>query len=354
LKPGSLRRAALPFIALVVLACSLALAACGGGSSSSSTTASTGSGEEETSGGATSGGGAEGVKIGYFNGGTSNSYLVAAKKAAEAKATELGMELTPVESNFEPQLQVQQMEQAEQRKSFDYWIMAANSGEEECGAIKNAISSGIPVYVLITQVCGEMGEGIGAIGFVGTQTPELYGTWFENMLSENEPEEMALITGPAETDITGYAEEELEKATKKYPGFNVVSIENTGYTTGEAFEQTQDILQAHPNIGIIASNYAGMTGGVVQAVKAAGKTGQVKIYDLLGEKVVKKFIENGEVTSTLPGLPATEAVYAVESIAKAAEGEKIEPFSYNPIESLEIKGGPFVTKANVAEFEPEY
>ena len=54
-----------------------------------------------------------------------------------------------------------------------------------------------------------------------------------------------------------------------------------------------------------------------------------------------------------PGLPASEAEHAVESIAADAEGKEVEP-NYNPLSGLTIKGGPFVTKANVGEFEAEY
>jgi ribose transport system substrate-binding protein len=359
-KPRSTRRdrwAPAALIALFLTA-AIVLAACGS-SSSSSSSGSTESGSEtsaeagsETSGESESGGGTEGLKVGYFTTGTSNAYLIAAKEAGEKKAAEYGMDMTFLESNFEPQEQVKQMELALQRHSFEYWILALDSGEEECAAVKHAMSE-VPTYLLVTKVCGTNGEEYGALGFVGVQTPEAYEEWFENMLSTNEPQELALLTGPAEVDITGYAEEALEKETEKYPGFDVVGVQNTDYTAGNAFQVTQDILQAHPNIGMIASNYSGMTGGVVQAVKAAGKTGEVKVYDLLGEKIVKKDIENGSVAMTLPGLPASEAAYSVESVKKAAEGEPVEK-TYNPEAGVKIKGGPFVTKANVAEFEPEY
>jgi ribose transport system substrate-binding protein len=344
-------------LALIVFACtvSVALSACGGSSSSSSSSDSSGSsssseGSEEGST-ASGGGGTEGLKVGLFMTGSSNSYQTTITKTVEEKAKEYGMDLTVLQSNFEPQEQINQMQLAQQRESFDYWIVVADSGEEECGPIKSAVKAGIPVYLLVTHVCND--EEFGALGFVGVQGQEAYEEWFEFMLSENEPGEMALLTGPQEVDLTGYTEAALEEAQKKYPGWDVVATVNTDYTTGGAYKAAQDILQAHPNIELIASNYAGMTGGVVQAVKAAGKTGQVKIYDLLGDKIIKKDIENGSVTATLPGLPASESAYAVESIAKAAEGEEVEK-TYNPLVQVKIKDGPFVTKANVAEFEPEY
>lgn len=343
------RKQRLVVLAAFCCAAAVAFAACGGGdSSSSSTSPSSGSDGSNVS---QSGGGTEGLKVGLFMTGSSNAYQTTVTKTIEEKADEYGMDLTVLQSNFEPQVQINQMQLAMQRDSFDYWILVADSGEQECGAVKSAIAAGIPVYLLVTNVCG--GEDVGALGFVGVQTPEAYEEWFEYIFKENEPQEMAVITGPAEVDITGYAEEALETEHEKYPEFDVVAVQNTDYTTGNAYQVTQDLLQAHPNLGIIASNYAGMTGGVVQAVKAAGKVGEVKIYDLLGDKIIAKNIKNGEVVATLPALPVSESEYAVESVAKAAEGEKVEK-NYNPLAGLTIKGGPFITKANVDEFEFQY
>ncbi|MBS1842793.1 MAG: sugar ABC transporter substrate-binding protein [Actinobacteria bacterium] len=343
---------------MAVLACSsaIALTACGGGSSTGSGTSSEGASGETTSGssgGAGGSGSTEGLKVGMFMATPTNNYVVSLEDAAKAKAAEYGMDLTIIGSNFDVQEQVNQMQLAQQRDQFEYWIVAAISGDQECGAVKAAIAAGIPVYILTGEICGTDGSDYGALGFAGVQTPEAYEEWAEYILGENEPQEFAVVTGPAENDNTRYAEEAFAKAEEKHPGFDNAGIQNTDYTTGKAFQVTQDILQSHPNLGFIASNYAGMTAGVIQAVKAAGKIGKVKIYDLLGDKTITKAIEKGEVAATLPGLPASEAEHAIESVAKAAEGEKVEP-SYNPLVELKIKGGPFVTKANVAEFEPQY
>jgi ribose transport system substrate-binding protein len=350
----SLTRRGLSFIALAVLACGLSVVVSACGSSSSGSSEATSAPSSEESSGGSSSKGVEGLKVAYFSLGTSNAYLVAEKNAAEKKAKELGIELTLLESNFDPQEQINQMQLAQQRESFDYWILTAASGQQECGAVKSAIAAGVPIYLQATRVCDSTGEDFGALGFVGVQSEEAFQGWLEKMFSENEPQEVAVLTGPKGDDVTEETEEALEKAQEKYPGFEVVALENTDYTAGNAYQVTQDVLQAHPNLALIASNYAGMTGGVVQAVKAAGKTGKIKVYDLLGEKASKKFVENGEVVLTLPGLPATEVEYALETVAKIAEGEKNEPYEYNPLDEVKIKGGPYVTKANVAEFEPEY
>ena len=359
----------------LVCAVSVALAACGGGSSSSSSsetepepTTSTestetsgedptgeeeGSTEEASSEESAVGSGVEGLKVAWYTPTSSaNAYAIVYKQAMEAAAKKFGVELSVLESEFNAEEQIHQMQLAEQRDSFDAWIVGADSGIEECNPIKQSIANGIPIMISGGHICDGNEEGIGTIGFVGVQGPEAYGIWAHDILSENEPQELGLVVGPAELELTEQTEEAFEKEGEKYPGFKVVA-EQTDYTTGGAYKATQDLLNAHPDMKLIASNYAGMTVGVLQAIKAAGDVGKIKVYDLLAEKIMKKAIEKGEVYASIPGLPASEAEYAMEAVVKNAEGKKVPP-TYNPLDELTFKGAPLVKRANVAEFEPQY
>lgn len=336
-------------IALICMA-SVVLAACGGGSSSSSSSESTGSSESSSASG--EGGGVEGLKVGLFYGGANaNTYSIVEREAMEASAEKLGVDMTVVDAALDLETQLHQMQLAEQRGSFEAWIVTALSGTEECAQIKQAIASGIPVMLLNSRVC-ETEEGLGAIGFSGLQGEEAYDAWAHAILSENEPQELGLIVGPPENRLTEETEEAFEKEGETYPGFKT-TILHTDYTTEDAFQQTQAMLQAHPNMKLIAANYSGMTTGALQALKAAGLVGKVKVYDLLADKHMVQAIKNGEVYASIPGMPVTEGEYAVEAVVKNAEGESVPP-NYNPMNSLEFKGKPLLTEKNVNEYTPQY
>jgi ABC-type sugar transport system substrate-binding protein len=340
---------------------SVALAACGSGSSSSSSSESTGSPEStaassESTIASSESSGVEGLKVGFFIGSASvNIYSTVAKEATEETAERLGVDLTVVDANLDVENQIHQMQLAEQRGSFEAWIVAVLSGTEECGQIKQAIASGIPVMVINSPICeteetltGELGN----IGFVGLQGEEAYDAWAQAILSENEPQELGLVIGPPGNTLTDETEEAFEKEGEAYPGFTT-AIAHTDYTTEDAFQQTQAMLQAHPSIKLIASNYSGLTTGVLQAVRAAGLIGKVKIYDLLADKHMVQAIKNGEVYASIPGMPASEGEYGVEAVVKNAEGKSVPP-TYNPMNSLEFEGKPLLTKKNVDEYTPQY
>ena len=120
----------------VIAVLSLGLAACGSDSSTSTSGSGAETGAEEVTSGSSSS--TEGVKVGYFTARPTNAYIGAQIEGAQNMASEYGMDLTVVEASFEPAQQIEQMQQAMQRESFDYWMAALNSGVEECGVIKAA------------------------------------------------------------------------------------------------------------------------------------------------------------------------------------------------------------------------
>jgi ribose transport system substrate-binding protein len=333
---------------LVSLACvgAIALSACGssGGSSSSSggdTTASADSGGGESGG--------ESLNIGLFMTGSTNAYQQNMISSAEKTAKELGAQITVLDSEFEAQTQINQMQLAAQRGSYNAWIVAPSSGELECTQIEAAAEE-VPLFLAGANACDGHTENV--LGVSLASRPETYEGWWNYILENAEPGPISVILGPPELETTVTAEKTLEAALEKHPGFEP-SIQTTDYTTGQAFKVAQDVLQANPDLKTIVSNYAGMTEGVLSAVKQAGDVGKIAIYDQLGNKPAVESVEKGEITMTEPGLPRDETQYAVEALVKNAEGK---PFvkEYNPVNSLKFNGAPFVTKENASEFEAQY
>lgn len=302
------------------------------------------------SSGNSSAGGAKKISIGMFGTGTSNAYQIANAKGAEAAAKKLGVKLTQVQSNFDVQSQNNQMQLAVQRKTYDGWLLGVEDGEQQCNQFRQDAAK-VPIVLNVLAVCN--GDNKGAVSFVGEQTPALYTTWWNYILSQNTPQPIAVLTGPPLLDITKYTNSTLQAALAKHPGFKVVSNQTTDYTTGNAYKVTQDLLHAHPDVRIIASNYAGVTQGVVQAVKAAGLEGKVKVYDLLGDKNIVNLIKQGEVTATIPGVPYSEGYQSVVQLVNYLKGKKVST-DVNPLDSLNFPGKPFVTKENVGEFTAQY
>jgi ribose transport system substrate-binding protein len=315
-----------------------ALAGCGGDDASSSSNA----------------GGAEDPKIGYFISGTNNSYVQTNVNAAKETAKELGVDLEVISANWDSATQINQFQTAMTRKTYNTWIVAAVAPDQACAPVRQAMAQGIKVFVSNQSLCGDTTFTEGTMGFIGGQTPELYDAWLDAIVEDNpDGGKLALLTGPNLNANTNNALASLERAVEGNESFEVVSNQQSDYTTASAYSVAQAVLQANPDLKVYVTNYAEMTKGVVQAIEAAGKTGQVKVYDYGANEWIVEAIKDGKVTMSLPMLPYTEVAKSVELTVDGYKGEEI-PESFDLGSALTFDGAPFVTADNVDQFQAEF
>lgn len=290
------------------------------------------------------------LNIGVFSVGSSNPYAKLLNDSIAAQAKKAGAKATVIDANFDVKKQIDQMQQALARKTYNAWIVIAADGVQECNQIKSAIKSGLPVMIAVGHVCED--AEIGQVGFVGVQTPEAYGAWWKTMLDENPSTKVAFFAGPPLVDLVQSMKKEMDAALSEHKDVNLVSYQNTDWTTGTAFKQTQDLLKAYPDVEVIASSYSNSTRGIVQAVKQAGLEGKVKIYDMMGDQFIVDQIKAGIVTMTLPGLPASEGKSAVDNLVNHWTGKPAYK-AFNPADEAAVPNGPYVTKTNVEGYTAE-
>lgn len=295
--------------------------------------------------------------IAYFaaNG---NSYQEAAKEAAEAKADEMGAKLTWIDSEFSPEAQLPDLQNALATGGYNAWIFENYSAEASCPLIKKAIDQGIVVVQKSNLTCGSQNEPAdesawleGTLATVGGSTSSTYYEAYANEVKAilgGTEDEVAVFTG----QLGVVATENMTRGVQE-TGFNPVATIHTNYTTPEALAETQTLLQGHPGIEAILTSFTDTAIGVVRAIETDGGSSGVRVFDLGGSEVDVKLIEEGKLTMSQPIFPKTEAEEAVETIAKAFAGEKSERF-----QSGLAEGTPshpvVVTKANVRNFKPEY
>jgi ribose transport system substrate-binding protein len=294
------------------------------------------------------------IKIGYFIPGTNNSYVGTNVTAAEETAKKLGVDLEVVSANWDAAEQTNQFETALARKTYTAWLVAAVAPDQACGAVKNAMDAEIPVFVTNQGLCGDDTFTEGTLGFVGGQTMALYEGWFKEIAADNpDGGKVALMTGPNLNYNTNNALAAFAENIESRSEFEVVSNQQTDYTTATAFDVAQATLQANPDLTIYAGNYAELTKGIVEAVEAAGLTGKVKVYDFGGNEWAAEAVANGQVRMSLPMLPYTEVAKSVELLVGALKGEDTAK-AYDLSTEMTFEGAPYLTQKNVSKFTPEY
>ena len=91
--------------------------------------------------------GPAGKKVAYFDAGPTHPFVAALNKAFNARAKELGLEVTQFDTPYDAALQAQQIDDAIARK-FDLLAIMAASQSAVVPALNRAKSAGIPVIIL--------------------------------------------------------------------------------------------------------------------------------------------------------------------------------------------------------------
>ena len=133
------------------------------------------------------------------------------------------------------------------------------------------------------------------------------------------------------------------QAVADAPGIKVIASEHANYDQAKALQVMEDILQRFPKgqINALFTHADVMTFGAIQAIKAAGRQDEIKIFSIDGEEAAFNAIGKGEMESTT--VYPVVAPMAVVAAAKALAGESVPEF-------IKLES-PTVTKENLSQFK---
>jgi ribose transport system substrate-binding protein len=292
------------------------------------------------------------LNIASFHGGSNNTYLQANIKGVEDTVAKIGAKVHIFDANFDV-TQMQNQAESALTQGYNAWVFGALDPNQSCNVVKQAIAKDIIVSVQNQGLCGNQTYTPGTLTFVGGQTRDVYNDFLDYSFSHVNSGKVAVLTGPALNYNTNNMLGALAEYQPQYPNIEVVANQQLDYTTDTAYKAAQDIIQANPDLVAFLSNYSGMTQGVVQAVKQAGKESQIKIYDMGGNEWAVQAVKDGDLEMTIPFLPYEETMLAVQALADYADGKQVKTY-YNLTDELTFPGAPFVTKDNADQFTPEY
>jgi ribose transport system substrate-binding protein len=136
----------------------------------------------------------------------------------------------------------------------------------------------------------------------------------------------------------GFAE-----AIKGSPGIKVVASEPANYDRATGLKVMEDLLQRFGSgkIDVVYTHNDEMSLGAIQAIREAGRDGEIKVVGIDGQESALRLIKSGKYAATVVyPLPVPEHILAA---AKLCAGETLP---------ARIKQtAPLVTKDNVAKFE---
>ncbi|MBS1678939.1 MAG: substrate-binding domain-containing protein [Actinobacteria bacterium] len=272
-------------IVAVAVVVALGVAACGSSSSSNTSGGSTG-GE---SGGSSSNGGGGTVAL-ELAGQAGCPFCIAIQHGAEAAAKEEGIELS-VQSpaKFDTSVQVSQLASVLATKP-EALILEPLDANALIAPVNQFKQAGIPTIMVDTTV-NDPSLPLSVITSNNKTGGELAAEQL-NELTGGKGQVLYLGYTPG-ASTTDQRQEGFDEKLKSYPGLEQVQPQYSPDEPTEAASKVQATLQANPELkGIFASDeLVGI--GAANALKAAGKVGQVKVVAFDGAPDEVEALENG-------------------------------------------------------------
>ncbi len=301
------------------------------------------------------------IRIGVFLASAANTYWTAELEGVRDVAKKYGnVEITVFDAQFNTNKQVNQLRDALVSKRFDAWFIGPNDGAPLTPTIKRAISQGVKVACTLVP-CGPdirntkvQIPGLTAqIGLGFFENGQLLGRLTKAACEGVNPCKVFWMPGLIELPLDKARTDGYYSVVKKEPNIKIVSVQSGGYLAAPALKATQNVLQANPDLNVIASSGDQMINGALKAAKLAGVAdGKIKMFGNGCTFEAKRDILNGKVAGCSVYLPRTEARIATDLLIRAVGGEKVQGRSTDPLTFSPI--GPTGTKANIARFKPEF
>jgi ribose transport system substrate-binding protein len=258
--------------------------------------------------------------------GLSHPFLVGQVDKAKAKAEELGAKLTVVSGDDDVNKQLNGVETALGSNPDALMMMPANT--EGLGPILQQYEEAEIPYFFTQKGLLESNATNQVLAPYGEEGKILGEYVVEHYKDSEEPVKVALISGIT-GDVSSVARTgSFERELLESGNFEIVAEEPGEYRREESQTAMDSILAAHPDVELVfGANDEGAL-GALQAIKAAGKGGEIDVVGIDGQAETFPAIESGDILATVKHVQT--APYVVENIVKCLSGEAVPAFEVFP------------------------
>ncbi|MGB5896185.1 MAG: sugar ABC transporter substrate-binding protein, partial [Ignavibacteriaceae bacterium] len=227
------------------------------------------------------------------------------------------------EVDVEKQMQI--IENLIQRK-VDAICVTPSGSKEIIPAILKANDAGIHVLVVDTRIDAvALRESGGYVAtFIGSDNFEggkIAGQHIIQMLNGNG--KVAILEGipgheTGDARLAGFHE-----VIDQEPGIEIVASLTANWERDQGYNVFQNILQANPDVQALFACSDMMALGAIEAIAAAGKTGEIIVVGFDAVKDGRDAIFNGTMNASIAQHPSEMGKLAVEYAYKVINGESI-------------------------------
>ena len=268
-----------------------------------------------------------------------NPWFVVLKDAAAGRANELGYEAAAFDS---------QNDTAKEAAHFENIIAAGyqailfnpTDADSSIANVRRAKAAGVPVFCIdreikatdaaTSQILSDSYSGCVALG-----------QYFVEIVGEEG--KYAELMGLVGDNNTWNRSRGFHSVVDRYPGLEMVAQQSADFDRAKALDVMESILQVHSDLDAVFCANDAMAMGAYQALVAAGKDDQVKVFGFDGADDVVRLIAEGKIVATGMQFPKTMARTAAEFADQWIRGKR--DFEQKIPVAVEL-----VTQDNVAKF----
>lgn len=264
-------------------------------------------------------------------------YFTSAEEGAREAAKELQVDLRvdgPIQG-----------ETAAQVEMLDTWInenmdviaISPNDPDAIAPTLQKAQSRGIKVITYDADAAP-----IARSYFVNQATNESIGSGLVDVMVEQigGEGEVAIVTGSmTAANQNAWIEAIKSRIAANHPGLEIINIRPTELDPEAAYRVTTDLIKAHTNLkGIFALTSIALP-MAAQAVRDAGKSGEIAVTGLATPSAMKPFVADGTVKTFLLWNPV-DLGYLTVYVAKAVAGgnKLLDTFEAGRLGDVKVSG----------------
>lgn len=238
-----------------------------------------------------------------------NPYYWRMREGAEQAAKDLDVNFVWIAAQFNGDIEGQiGIVESQLALNPDALILVPMNATALIPKVKEANEKGIPVINPDTRL-----DGGDVVSFVGLderssaiQMANFIVDYFDGEVK------LAILEGfrgssTAEERLVGFRE-----VFDAEPGIEVVASQTAEWDRQKGLKVTEDILQAHPDVELIVASNDEMALGAIQAIKSAGKVGEVLVTGDDAIPAALQALKDGELLATIDGNTDKVGYTAVE------------------------------------------
>jgi ABC-type sugar transport system substrate-binding protein len=268
-----------------------------------------------------------------------NPWFVVLADTAKARAQELGYEATVFDSQNDTAVEASHFEDiiAGGYKAILFNPTDANSSVAN---VLKAKTAGIPVFCIDREI-NSTNAAVTQVLSDSYSACVRMGKYFVKMVGQNG--QYAELLGIVGDNNTWNRSKGFHSVVDNYPGLKMVAQQSADFDRAKGLDVMTAILQAHPDLNAVFCGNDAMAMGAYQALVAAGKDKQVKVFGFDGADDVVKLVSEGKIVATAMQFPKLMARTAAEDADAYINGRRDFP------QKLPVQVN-LVTSANVDKF----